>query len=512
MNQTQSQSKDLDLTRGHKEYDSKVKNLEGMLTKLKSILDITKYQNELNQIKNDVKNDSSLSNNMPYNNIQMDYEGFIYDNYSKRIDELTKKVETEAMPFYELYLLCTKINSQLSSVSAENINDIIINTSELLDTLNTINTHNKNEKNKIIDLAYKTIYSVLLYEEIFNRSDIFFYIKELSVPVNLENIGRLLEKDLNKLEKEDLIDEDLKTIKLEGLGYDYIDTNIIKKISSKTVGEKNSEYEERKRQISEDLNKKTVSTKYQMDNCKALLVENKFKKNKLLKQKYLMITKMISFLLVPVITFSAGHAIGKNSSNKINEYKTITRTINSNTGEIIGEQEEIFDEKETTYVATILEQKPWRQNPTGIGYIRNVTAYEYITPDNIDENYHVSVDDIQGNVIEKYKYIEQKDTLDENDNTNEITILITETYQDKNISRKSTKYIIPFSITGAILGIALDVALSLFNIFNYETAKRILDDLNTEINNNNLSEEKIKEKLLNLKNDIIILKKNTMML
>ena len=254
----------------------------------------------------------------------------------------------------------------------------------------------------------------------------------------------------------------------------------------------------------QDLNNKLNNFTNNYNNEIISLKQNN---NKILKQKYLMITKMISFLLVPVITFSAGHAIGKNSSNKINEYKTITRTINSNTGEIIGEQEEIFDEKETTYVATILEQKPWRQNPTGIGYIRNVTAYEYITPDNIDENYHVSVDDIQGNVIEKYKYIEQKDTLDENDNTNEITILITETYQDKNISRKSTKYIIPFSITGAILGIALDVALSLFNIFNYETAKRILDDLNTEINNNNLSEEKIKEKLLNLKNDIIILKK-----
>ena len=104
MNQAQSQLNNIDLTRGHKEYDSKVKNLEGMLTKLKGILDITKYQTELNQIINDVKNDPSLSKKMLYNNIQMDYEGFIYDNYSKRIDELTKKVETEAMPFYELYL------------------------------------------------------------------------------------------------------------------------------------------------------------------------------------------------------------------------------------------------------------------------------------------------------------------------------------------------------------------------------------------------------------------------
>ena len=507
MNQAQSQLNNIDLTRGHKEYDSKVKNLEGMLTKLKGILDITKYQTELNQIINDVKNDPSLSKKMLYNNIQMDYEGFIYDNYSKRIDELTKKVETEAMPFYELYLLCTKINSQLSSVSAENINDIIINTSELIDTLNLINTHNKNEKNRIIDLAYKTIYSVIMYEEIFDKSDILFYIKELGVPVNLENIGRLLEKDLNKLEKEDLIDEDLRTIKSEGLGYDYIDSNIIKKVSSKTVGEKNSEYEERKRQISEDLNKKTVSTKYQMDNCKALLEENKIKKKKILGQKYLLVTKMISFLLVPVITFSAGHAIGKSSSNKINEYKTITRTINTNTGEIVGTQEEIFDENETTYVATILEQKPWRQNPTGVGYIRNVTAYEYITPDNVDENYHVSADDIKDNIVEKYKYIEQKDTLDENDSMTEITILITETYQDKNVSRKSTKYILPFSITGAILGIALDVALSLFNIFNYETAKRILEDLNEEINDKKLSEEQIKERLLKLKDEALILQK-----
>ena len=43
------------LSRGHKEYESKIKNVEGILSKLSGILDTSKYISELNQIKNDLK-------------------------------------------------------------------------------------------------------------------------------------------------------------------------------------------------------------------------------------------------------------------------------------------------------------------------------------------------------------------------------------------------------------------------------------------------------------------------
>ena len=50
-----------------------------------------------------------------------------------------------------------------------------------------------------------------------------------------------------------------------------------------------------------------------------------------------------SAILIPIITFNAGKSIGKVTSDKITEYKTITRTIDLNSGKIIGDSYEIYD-------------------------------------------------------------------------------------------------------------------------------------------------------------------------
>ena len=67
-------------------------------------------------------------------------------------------------------------------------------------------------------------------------------------------------------------------------------------------------------------------------------------------------------------------------------------------------------------------------------------------PDNSDFNINDS----------KYHYMEYKDTLSENDSMEEGVVLITETIQDKTDSRKSTKYIIPLSIVGAVLSLIIE--------------------------------------------------------
>ena len=64
---------------------------------------------------------------------------------------------------------------------------------------------------------------------------------------------------------------------------------------------------------------------------------------------------MCSLFIFPLTTLLTGNIIGKNVSNRITEYQTITRTIDLNTGEIIGEPNEVYDDEETTYVATIME-------------------------------------------------------------------------------------------------------------------------------------------------------------
>lgn len=495
----------IELKRGRKEYESKIKNLEGIFDKLQKVLNITEYKKEFNQIKNDVNNDSSLSNEMISLQMQLDYEDYSLKPYIDRLDNLLKNIEDELLPFYELHLLTSKINIEISEVTCDNIHNIINDTKTLIDQVNSLHTHDIKEKNNLIEGAYKTIYSVIMYEEIFERQDILTYINYLNIDVNRENIGRLLSNDLNSLSEKDLIEEDLRTIKTEGLGYDYLNPDIIRKISRKTVGETNSEYQERKRQAIEDITSKVNNFKSQKDTITEELNDNKTMIRMLNLKKSLLISKVLSLVLIPVITISAGNYIGQKSSNKITEYKTITRTIDLNSGKIIGEPTEVYDENETTYVATILVCSPWRANPTGVGYIRSFTAYEYIVPDNIPDDYHITREDLEGNMREKYKYDEPKDVLTKDDSTTDYSILITETYQDKSQTRKSTKFIIPFTLLGAGLGILIDVLLMLLKVYGLQEIGEKLERLNDEINEEKLNNEEIKERLKQMKEEASLL-------
>ena len=494
MQAVQTQENNIDLTRGHKAFESKAKNIEGIFTKLNGILDTSKYQEEYSLILRDLKSDPSMETKMLSENMQMDYEGFVYDKYSVRLDALTKSLESDALPFYEIHLLCNKINSNLNDISGNNIHIVIEYTKSLINALNRLNTHNTKEKNKIINKAYKTIYSVIMYEELFDRSDIFDYVKKLNIPVNIENLGRLLHEDLKTLDKQDLIDVDLKSLKTEGLGYDYLDRNIIKKVSNKTVGEVNSEYQERKRRVIEDLNEKVSDLDKSKQYLSADLNQNKSKLKDLYKRKRILVSKMMSLLLVPVVTISAGYGIGKSSSEKITEYKTITRTVDASTGKLVGEVEEIYDEHATTYVATVIEEGPWKVNRNG-GYTRTVIAYEYKTPENAEEGYRASTSEIEKNITEKYRYVEAKDVLEETDSTTESTILITETYQDKSVSRKSSKYTVPFTITAAVVSLLFDLAVLLVPALGYEEAKRRLNDLNKDIKSKKYDENEIMQRI-----------------
>ena len=164
---------------------------------------------------------------------------------------------------------------------------------------------------------------------------------------------------------------------------------------------------------------------------------------------------------------------------------------------MIGNQVEEFDEHSTTYVATVLKCGPWHSNNIGNGYIRNVTAYDYITPETTNEtdDFHVTKDNLDGNLIEKYQYIEAKDTLDSNENTTDTTIIITETYQDKTISRKSTKFIIPFTLLGIGLGALIPFILAYTKIYDIETIQNALYNLDKKIKEHITSNEDIKKEL-----------------
>ena len=505
---------DVDLTRGYQKYDAMVKNIEGIFNKINQLFDITEYKKELDKIINDASNDSSFSNKMLYEGMQLDYESFIYDNYIKRLDDLQKKIENELMPLYEIHLLISKINIEVKNISSDNIGDVIDQTLRLVSTINNLRNNLNDQEKELVKNAYQVIYNVILHEEIFERNDIFNYIMKLNNSSIKENIARLLARDLNKLSQEDLIDEDLKGITTEGLGYDYLTLDVIKKVSLKTICETNSEYQGRKRAAILEVNKKKNRLITKRDALEEELKNNKGLIKNLKINKALLISKACSIVLVPVITISAGGLIGKAKSDKITEYKTITRTVDLNTGNVIGDISYEYDDKVTTYAATVLVCDPWRKNPVGEGYVRNVKAYDYVsssdtpftaTTGDSQEGIHDTNRKVDSNIKFKYQYTEATDTLKIGENTTDKSTLVIETYQDKSDSRISTKYIIPFIIGGAVLGALLDVLAILLRVYDLNDIKRIMNRLNNQIESKNMNNECILEELNKLKEDALLI-------
>lgn len=120
-----SKNNNNDLTRGFKEYDAKVKNIEGILKKVEDIFDVSNYSSKLKNIEKEVKENQDLNNVMLSESFTLEYQAMVLAPYIKRLDELTNKIENELLPFYELHLLSSKINLEIEEISAENIGDII---------------------------------------------------------------------------------------------------------------------------------------------------------------------------------------------------------------------------------------------------------------------------------------------------------------------------------------------------------------------------------------------------
>lgn len=498
MGETEYQINDnLDLTRGFKEYESVVKNIRGIFEKIGSILDINDFKAELDDIQTEVLNDKSIDSEMPSTEMQLEYESMVLAPYISRLKELTERLEKECLPFYELYLLSSKIGIQLSKISEDNISSIIDSTRELLDSLNELNSHNEPDKNHIIDQAYDVIYSVILHEELFDRGDILEYLNRLNISANREHIGRLLSNDLSKVDREVLIEDDLKALTSDKLGNDYLSREVIKRITNITVGNENSEYKERRRKAIEDIKEEVIDLANEKKNLTDKLSANKSSIRNLRIRKSIQIARLASLVLIPVVIISAGNKIGKNKSEKITEYRSVTRTVDYDTGKMLGDVEYSFDEEKSPYVATVLSCTPWRKNPAGIGYIRNVTTYEYVAPEDTEENHRINAYDLENNVKEKYTYIETKEELDGSDSMNDMSILITESYPDGE-TRPSTKYIIPFTVVGVILSILIDVLLVLTRICSFEDISYIINEVNDEIKTRKMNDEEIKNRLKEL--------------
>ena len=489
---------------GIKEYESLKIDIEGIFQKLNGIMNYDNYQKLFQQIIEEViENSKELSHKMYSPNMRLDYETYIYTPSIRKLQELKKEIERELLPFYELHLLNKKIKNSLLEVREDNINDLIRDCKLLLQKINHLNTHNRKDFKQLIEESYKLIYRSLLQEETLDRDDLISYINYLSIKENKEELGKLLRKDLDKVKESILIEQDLENLPLEGLGYDYLNSRVLKTVANTVLKEEENSYQLRKEEAISNLRNSVNDLVREKERKETFINQKKSNIKKLKIQKAFSSSKALSYVLIPAVSFSLGNMIGHALSNRITEYKTTTRTIDLRTEEIVGDIEEIYDEEQTVYATTIKECSPWRKNKTG-GYIRDVVAYQY---ENSDKDSYEEIEktleesrknSLNTTVIEKYRYTESTQELKENDSLTEKTILLTETYQDKEDNRKSSKYIVPLSITGLGIGIVIDILLACFTSLRLSYIKKEFQRLDEKIKREILEKEEVEKLLLDI--------------
>ena len=169
--------------------------------------------------------------------------------------------------------------------------------------------------------------------------------------------------------------------------------------------------------------------------------------------------RSLVFVLAPLVFIGSGLVVGKHLSNKHDMYATITRNIDLKTGAVIGEVKKSYNQLELDYEATVTAYGPWRVDNTGNGYLRDVINYTYIPSRELGETYYPTMDNLEGHIREKNRYIETKKELDENDSMTDVVMQVKETYQDRSDTRKSIIPTITLIYVGLVLGVGIDIIL-----------------------------------------------------
>ncbi len=403
----------------YNEYKASVKNLEKIFVKLQGLKDnegfninFDNYVKEFERIKDVV---SALRKNT--NNISS------YQKYCEELDYIASKLDCEFSNIYFINSYSTKINRMLRKMDESNYKDVVDDTKRLIECV--INFDSSNEKDEeIINSAFKTIYNVLLNEAVIDKREVCNYIIKKNSAFIRENVGSLITDNSSK--------EDLKSLELnnreEGLGYDGIDSNILKKIGSKSLSKKIEKYEQRRQNATSEFLNNLYEVKKEKD---SLDTDRTNKRERILDESRYAIrsgAKALALIMTPMLILVGLWKIGGD------EYKHTHIKKNVITNEQIGEEEVTYNLAKYLYKAEVKKISPWREKDDGKGYIRDITTYVYESKERTD-----SVDpyEIMKSMSAKEITNEEKDILYDDDNTTTTDIIITETIRDTNDYRHS---------------------------------------------------------------------------
>lgn len=481
---------------GAKQTEALIDNFYACLDKIDEMgdyVDITPYLNSFNSILDKLPEKKQIvSDTLNYNssvnreNVREFIENLVYSSVNTDLIKLTSKLQDEVGPVYNTYKLMRRINELILDSKDANIEKIEEYTIKLLKELKRLRLY-ESETIKVSELikeSYMTVFDTLLFEKIFGFNDILVYLKEDNDNYSREALSNILRSRVSRylkngeLEKNDLDDDYINHLE-EGIGYDFLSSDFLGKISKIRF---NKLYEELNNEKKYDKN--SLSSKIDFYNYNKRLLERDLLEtnNVISDNKKKLLRTLLSaspIVLVPGVILSLSALLGIRKSYNTPSYQTITRTVDLNTGKQIGNDFIVYDDVKTSYVATVMIYDPWVENKLGSGYTREVYAYEYSIPSNVLEDYHISIDDIESGEDRmklKYQYTEHKEELDVNDSMEKTGVQVIETFQNKENSKPTTKYLMFHLIRGSIIS-AISIAIGWVLLHN------ALYGLNRRLNN-----------------------------
>lgn len=488
---------------GSKQTNALINNFHDCLNKINEMgdyVDISPYLNRFNDIINTlpekertVSETINYESNVNRENVQTFVENLVYSSVNKDLQDLTFKLRDEVGPVYNAYKLTNSINEILDNGKDADIEKIEDYSIKLLKELKEVYSC-KSETIKIselMDKSYKTIFDSLLFEKAFGFNGILVFLKEDNDNYSREALSKILNRKVShylkndKLEKQDLDDEYFKHLD-DGIGYDYLSSDFLGKLSRIKYARLYNDFAkeksvERDNLISASFSYRTAEQflEKQLDELKGNVVSNK-------KELLYLRALTYSVFLIPVLIMSVSAFFGVKKSNNTPSYQTITRTVDLNTGKPIGNPSIVYDSHPTTYVATVKIRDPWKENKLGSGYTSEVYGYDFSIPTDVSDNYRISYEDIESGedrMTLKYQYTDYKDVLDSNDSMDKTTIVVTETYQNKNDSKPTYRYLAFYAIGGVLLSSVYGLLVYLFLQYRLADLKYRIEELNFNIEN-----------------------------
>lgn len=397
-------------------YKADVMNIKQIFERLNSLIemdessaDIEKYEIELETIENEIANLISEGNN-----------SIPYQIYSNRIKMMINEINEKYRDLYLLHLQNIRVSSLLKSMDENNYGDVVKEIIALIERFILIKCE---IPDSISNEFYHNIYMGLLREAAFDRNKIFACINAWDSPIIRENIGRLIQDDMKLLPSEEAIGVELKHNN-EGLSYDHLNNDMIKKLSLLFLESENQEYQ----------NRKKTAVSYLLDKADEIAQEKEdIKEEKRSKRKNLfrigkglvkVYAKFLSFAIVPVILVGS---IGL-GSHFFKKSALVKKNYDYETKKVINEDDDYFVSVNPEFFHRVIVKKcsPWRLKENGNGYIRDVVEFNYEIE---DLNAEPDIEKILKFFSDNNKvYVEEVNTLGENANLSQPEIIITESF------------------------------------------------------------------------------------